>query len=68
LSEYFLKIASGLQKECGERPHNLRIKDENFLQKHYQTENSVLLKNATEKMLEKFEVIGSNIVNLQRNK
>jgi hypothetical protein len=64
VGHYFLKISEGLYKECGERPHSFRLDNENnFLSEHFQTEDSTLLKRQAEKMVEKIEVIGMNIIN-----
>ncbi len=64
-----MKIAENLQKECGERPHALRLETEsNFLQENFQTEDSTLLKKQAERMMEKIEIIGLNIINYQKFK
>lgn len=67
LGHYFLKISEGLHKECGERPHAFRLDNEpNYLQENFQTDDSTLLKRQAEKMLEKMEIIGLNIINFQK--
>jgi hypothetical protein len=62
LGFYLLKISDSLQKECGERPHAFRLDDSNFLEQNYLTEDSMVLKKHAEKMIEKFEIIGLNII------
>jgi hypothetical protein len=68
MGHYMLKISEGLHKECGERPHALRLDNEqsNFLADHYQSEDSVVLKRNAERLQEKLEVIGLNLINLQK--
>jgi len=68
MAAYFKKIAEGLHKECGERPHAYRIEEHNFLADNYLTEDSVLLKGGAEKLIEKVEVIGLNLIGAQRFK
>ena len=64
VGHYFQKISEGLYKECGERPHSFRLDNEqNFLAEHFQTEESTNLKRQADRMTEKFEVIGLNIIN-----
>lgn len=63
------KVSEGLYKECGERPHSFRLDNEsNFLQDNFQTEDSTLLKRQAEKLMEKMEVIGLNILNFHKFK
>jgi hypothetical protein len=52
LAHYFTKVSEGLHKECGERPHSLRLESEqnNFLADNYQTEDSVQLKKTADKL------------------
>jgi hypothetical protein len=67
LGHYLQKISEGLYKECGERPHAIRLDNEsNFLQENFQTEESTQLKRQAEKMMEKMEVIGLNILNFHK--
>ena len=62
-----MKISEGLLKECGERPHSMRLDNEsNFLSENYQSEDSTILKRQADKMMEKFEVIGLNILNFHK--
>lgn len=65
MGHYFQKISEGLQKECGERPHAFRLleNESNYLQENFQTEDSTQLKRMAERLMEKFEVIGLNIIN-----
>jgi len=38
LSEYFQRVANGLQKECGEKPYSIKVKDDSsFVARHYQS-------------------------------
>lgn len=62
------KISEGLHKECGERPHAFRLDNEqsNFLSENFQTEDSVTLKKQAEKLQDKLEVIGLNIINFNK--
>ena len=63
------KVSEGLYKECGERPHSFRLDNEsNFLQDNVQPEDSTLLKRQAEKLMEKMEVIGLNILNFHKFK
>lgn len=61
LAEYIEQVANGLHKDCGERPHNFRLSDEN--NKHYQTEDSPYLKKAMDKLMGKMEVISFHLLN-----
>lgn len=65
---YLAKVSEGLFKECGEKPHSIRIDNEtsNFLQENFQTDDSTLLKRQAEKMLDKIEIIGQNIINFHK--
>ena len=70
IGHYLQKISESLYKECGERPHSFRLGDNesNFLQENFQTDDSTLLKRCAEKMQEKMEVIGLNILNYMKFK
>lgn len=61
LSDYFSRIASGLHKDWGERPHSLRLTEEG--NKHYQNEDSPALKKAVDKLMGKMEVISTHLIN-----
>jgi len=53
-----------LQKECGERPHAFRLDNEqNFLQDNFLTDDSTALKRQAEKLMDKLEIIGLNLIN-----
>jgi len=66
---YLQKVSECLQKECGERPHAFRLDNEsNFLQENFQTEDSTLLKRQAERLMEKVEIIGLNILNFHKFK
>ena len=54
LSIYLNKVVDGLQKECGERPtYQNNISQPSVLMDHYQTEDSVILKDAFNALVEK---------------
>lgn len=65
---HFTKISESLHKEIGERPFQIRLDDAREYQDHYISDDSTLLKKSQEKMSEKFEIIGLNIINLQKFK
>lgn len=65
---YLQKISESLQRECGERSHAFRLDESNFLEENYQTDDSLILKKHAEKMIEKFEIIGLNLITLTKNK
>jgi len=50
-----------------ERPHAVRL-DESTMGEHYQTPDSILLKKTMDKMGEKFEIIGLNIITLNKHR
>jgi hypothetical protein len=56
-------ISDSLHKECGEKPFQNKLDQPNMLQEFYQTEDSLLLMNAMQKMSDKFEIIGLNLIN-----
>jgi len=56
-------IGDSLHKECGEKPFQNKLDQPNMLQEFYQTEDSLLLMNSMQKMSDKFEVIGLNLIN-----
>ena len=61
-------MSEGLHKECGERPHSIRLDNDqqNFLSENYQTDDSVQLKRNADKLQEKLEVIGLNLINMTK--
>ena len=61
LAEYIEKIADGLHKDWGERPHTLRLGDQD--NKHYQTEDSPYFKKAVDRMIGKMEIISTHLIN-----
>lgn len=63
-----MRISEGLQKECGEKTHSVRIDDSSSLAENYLTEDSIAFKRATDKVIDKFEIIGLNILKLTKNK
>lgn len=68
LGHYFLKIADGLPRDCGERPHLIKINEQSALADNYQTEDSLVLKKTADKLTEKIEIIGHNILNQNKFK
>lgn len=63
-----MRISEGLHKECGEKPHSIRIDDSSALAETYLTEDSIQFKRASDKIVDKFEIIGLNIINLTKHK
>jgi len=61
LGDYFSRIADGLHKDCGERPHTLRLNDE-LSNKHFQTEESAKFKGSVDKLMSKMEVISAHLL------
>jgi hypothetical protein len=59
-----MSISAALQKDVGERPHAFRLDRDhsNILQEFYQTDESVNLKKNAEKVAEKMEIIGLNLI------
>ena len=57
-----------MHKECGEKPHSIKIDDSSSLSENYLTEDSVALKRASDKIIDKFEIIGLNIITLTKSK
>lgn len=57
-----------MHKDCGEKPHSIKIDDSSSLADNYLTEDSVTLKKASDKIVDKFEIIGLNIINLTKAK
>ena len=51
IAHYLDKIANSLQRELGSAPHSpSRVKEESELDKFYQSDDSILLKNAAENL------------------
>lgn len=68
IATYFTKIAEALHKECGEKPFQNQLTDKSPLDDHYQTEDSLLLKEAAEKVVDKVQIIGMNLLNAKKFK
>lgn len=60
LADYFTRISDGLHRDCGERPHSMRLANEGS--KHYQTDVSPLLKSSVDKLVGKMEVISTHLL------
>ena len=63
LADYFVKLGDGLQKQCGERPHSIRLEESKIDPSAYQTADSLELKKGVDVAIGKMEVIGTNILN-----
>ena len=61
LSGYLNQISEGLHKDCGDRPHHLRVKDEHS-DEQYQTEQSPVFKQSVYKLMGKMEVISAHLL------
>jgi hypothetical protein len=59
-----LKIADGLHRECGEKPHSMKVEDKNSLAENYLSEDSISLKKASDRVSDKIEIIGLNLIGL----
>jgi hypothetical protein len=60
MADYLERVADGLHKKCGERPHSLKIDDDT--NKHYQSEDSPFLKRSVDKLMGKMEVISTHLL------
>lgn len=63
-----MQIADGLQRECGEKPFSNSLSSPSTLGYLYQTEYSVKLKEAADKLVDKFQIIGMNLINFKKFK
>jgi hypothetical protein len=62
LADYMERIADGVHKDVGERPHTLRLNDE-LATKHYQSEESSGFKKGVDKLMGKMELISMHLIN-----
>ena len=68
IATYLQKIADSLHRECGEKPFNNSLTEPSPLNELYQTEDSIKLKEAVEKVVDKFQIIGMNLINAKKNR
>lgn len=68
IAVYFEKIANNLHKDCGERPQNTKLREKNMLGELYQSEDSVQLARAADKLADKIQIIGMNLLNFKKFK
>ena len=68
LGDYLSTVAEGIHKECGERPHGLRLEDLEKGSEIYLTQDSNVLKHAIDKFHGKMEIVSTNIINLNKFK
>ena len=61
-------MAEGIHKDCGERPHSLRLEDLEEGSKTYLTSDSNILKHAMDRFHGKMEVISTNTIDLRKFK
>jgi len=54
IAHYLEIIATSLQKEVGEKPYSNKMGQNNVMEKFYLSEDSLKLKNAVEKLGDKF--------------
>jgi hypothetical protein len=66
---YFDKLANSLQRELGSAPHSpSRVKEESSLDRFYQSEDSLVLKQSAEALCSKIETIGLHLVEQRKFK
>ena len=63
MAHYITKIAEGLQRECGDKPYTNKFSEKSAMDRFYRSKDSVLLKEASEKVVDKFLIIGMNLIN-----
>ena len=68
MGDYINTVAEGIHKDCGERPHSLRLEDLEVGSKNYLTQDSNILKHAVEKFHGKMEVVSTNVINFNKFK
>jgi hypothetical protein len=67
LAHYLSKMSDSLQRECGDKPYSNKTVDP-AAEKYYQSEDSVMLRNAAEQLGDKFMIIGMNLINTKKFK
>jgi len=68
LAHYISKISDSLQRECGDKPYSNKTADPAAAEKYYQSEDSVVLRDAAEQLGDKFMIIGMNLINTKKFK
>lgn len=70
MAHYLSKIAGGLQKDLGDKmtPNAKKLKNDNALDDLFQSEESIMLQNASRHLTEKIEIIGMNLINNKKFK
>lgn len=69
IAHYLDTIANSLQRELGNAPHSPnKVKEESSLDKYYQSEDSLVLKNAAENLGNKIQAIGLHLVEQKKFK
>lgn len=68
MAHYFTRIAEGLQRECGDKPYTNKFAEKSAMDRFYRSKDSTLLKEASEKVVDKFLVIGMNLINAKKFK
>jgi hypothetical protein len=68
LAFYLQKISEGLHRECGEKPYKNTLGEKSMLDEHYLSDDSLLLKASVEKMVDKFQIIGMNLITQKKFK
>ena len=68
MAHYIHLVSEGLHRECGEKPFCNKMHEDSHLTKFFQTDDSILLKDAAEKLRDKLEIIGHNLINHKRFK
>lgn len=57
-----------MQKDCGEKPFQNRLKEKSHLGSYYQSEDSLVLAKAADMLADKIQIIGMNIINQKKFK
>ena len=68
IAHYIQMISGGLHRECGEKPYCNKMHEDSALAKYFQTDDSILLKDAAETLRDKLEIIGHNLINQKKFK
>lgn len=68
VAHYLTQIAEGLQRECGDKPYTNKFSEKSHLDRFYRSKDSVKLKEASEKVIDKFLIIGMNLINAKKFK
>lgn len=68
IAHYLTKISEGLQRECGDKPYTNKFSEVSAMDRYYRSKDSTLLKEASEKVVDKFLIIGMNLINAKKFK